>query len=206
MAKETTEKNPVRMKHIPPTGEGTLSASAIDTGAASPQISLRVWKSGNWRGMIPFCLVMAAFIFLGAFAFTLEKIWDAATGAVILGIVLCLVPFLVTRFGHTEFRLGFDWKTNTLWTQHGKKKLRFYSDANRTIDFFVQKLKIRPRSLGYVSFSGGDPRYRATGSTVVWNLMIHRAGSVEWDVAALTTKREANEACAQANELLSTQG
>ena len=205
-AREGTEKPPVRMKHIPPTDQTNLSPSDIDTGSNSPQIATRVWKSGGWRGMIFVGPVMAAFIFLGAFAFTLEKVWGAAVGAVILGIAFCLLPFLASRVGHTQFRLGFAWETNTLWTQHGKQKLRFYPDANRTVDFFVQKLKIRPGSLGHVSFSGGDPRYRSTGSRVVWNLMIRRSGSVDWDVAALTTQHEANEACAKAKDLLSRQG
>lgn len=179
-----------------------MNESEIETGGSSPQISVRAWKSANWRALMFVCPFMGVFLFIGAFGFALEKAPRAVTGSIILGIVFCLLPLLISRAGHTRFRLGIDLKSNTLWTQLGSKKLRHYSDADRTMEFYVHGEKIRATGLGNVAFSGGSPRIRPTGSRKVYHLMIRRAGSIDWDVAALTTKREANEACAKANELL----
>lgn len=204
---DNSKKKPLFRKNIPPTDEAHVSADDINTGPESPQITARVWKSDNWRSLIFLGPFMAVLSFLGAFGFGLENVKDASDVSIAIGIFFCILPFIASKLGHTEFRLGFDWKTNTLWTRHGKKKLRYFTDANRTIDFFVQKYKSSSRGLGRVYFSGGEPRYNSSGagSRTVWNLMIHRSESIDWDVARLTTKKEAKEICDKANELLAMQ-
>lgn len=137
--KEIGERTALKPE-ILPTDRDKVKKNNIDTGPASPQISLKVWKSSGWKDFTYyFPIVTAIFCFLiGHLVLGEGREGDVEmvpyffiAGAALLPLILPL-----RKLGRHEFRMGVDWKTNTLWCWRANKGVTgFEPDANRIRGF-----------------------------------------------------------------------
>ncbi len=115
-----------------------VTASSIDTSSNAPQFSLEVWKSGNARGYTfapP--AIGGFFIFVGLVA--LKEDTGPAVVCLAVGVACFFLRKFVKPWARETLTIGFDWGTNTLWAKRGKKEPTFQPDANRFVDFTLEK-------------------------------------------------------------------
>lgn len=118
-------KKPVRKPELAPT-DPNLSASSINTGDSSPQVSHVVYKSKKKRDLRMITIVLAWFLFI----FGLPLLNGPG---VVMWIIAFVGFFLHWSWGkkfRETFKLGFDWNTNTMWWIRGDGPLHYITDAN----------------------------------------------------------------------------
>jgi len=133
--RDSSGKTPALKADAAPTDKDRVRKNNIDTGPASPQFSIIVWKSSGWREFAYyFPIVTAIFCFLIGLLVAVEGRDGEAEMAplfFVVGFFLLLLIFPLKKWGKHEFRMGADWKTNTLWFWRAKKGVvGFESDAN----------------------------------------------------------------------------
>ncbi len=207
--RDSSGKTPALKNDVPPTDRDRVRKNNIDTGPSSPQFSLIVWKSSGWKEFAYyFPIVTAIFCFLIGLLVAAEGREGEAEMApmfFLAGIVLFFLIFPLKKWGKHEYKMGVDWKSNTLWFwRSGKGVVDFEPDANM-IEFFGA-MDSTTKSFNYRALS--DPSqsfYRVKKS---WTLMMKRTTSEHpFPVkgSTLATKKEAMKVTQMANQLWESQ-
>lgn len=208
--KEVREKEgkiPAFKKEITPTDREKVNFKNIDTSFNSPQISMKVWKSSGWKEFTYwFPISVSFFLFFVGLAVLGEK-QDAEYAPIffLIGFLILLLIFPLRALGRHEFRLGFDWKTNTLWCWRSNKGIvGFECDANMIKSFSCMDNSSKSFNFRWYSNSS-QSMYMIKKS---WILMVLRVTSEHWfgvSGGELATKKEAIKISEQANILLKNQ-
>ncbi len=123
-------------------GDITGRYNHIETGASSPQISVRAWRSPGWRDFARAFPISVGWFFLFVGLAALSKPEDAKMAPIffILGAILFLSYIPLKKLGMGEYRLGFDLKTDTLWIyRKGKGIVSIEPDAHKIEGFYYTR-------------------------------------------------------------------
>jgi hypothetical protein len=208
-SRDNLGKVPALKPEIPPTDRDNVQLHSIDTSYSSPQITLKVWKSSGWKEFAHyFPITVGIFLlFIGLIVLGEGREGEAEVAPLLMffGLLIFLLIFPLRKLGKHEFKLGFDWKTNTLWCWRSNKGIvGFECDANMIKTFsFVDATS---RSFNYRWYSDqSQSMYRVKKS---WQLQVLRTTSEHWfgvKGGSLATKKEATEVAMMANQLLQSQ-
>lgn len=198
---------PVRKKNIKPTDKNKINEKTIDTGPDSPQIELVVWKSHDWfeaARYIPW-ITGAFFLLIGLVIFGNQDDRHYAIIPLILAVGFFFLAIPLKSWGKTRLRMGFDWKTNTVWMKHGRKKLAFEPDANLIVRF--DKLYYNFKRINQ-NWAQGTAQPLYYNAKVEWHIAYYRSGSETlWCnyKFGLATKKDADRVLSLLNGLLEDQ-
>ncbi len=181
-----------------------MPPNVIDIGPQAPQISVRAWRSPNWRGLantFPFAVGGLA-LFMGIVVAGNKA--DAAVAPVFFVIALFLfLTFIPLRIvGKSEYRLGFDRRQNALWVYRKERGITGVEhDAHTITGFsFIEKSSFTINGQWYL-----NPSMPFLWHKTEWIITVGRVGSqFQFGVAGsgLATKAEALEVAMKANTLL----
>jgi len=194
--------SPVRKKDLPPTDRANACASTINTGPSSPQVSVEVWKSDAAKAGPVAMIVMACLAALMVVAGIAAKEW-AVIAIGVAGVVVCwFLRGLLARAGRGEFRLGFDWKTNTVWALMPKAKTpSWLGNANCVTDLTVGKLSYQSA----YRTNTASPVGRVRTTETRWQLVVHKNNNTAIPLVDFFARADAQAACAAAKTLLAGQ-
>lgn len=176
----------------------------IETGAGSPQISVRVWRSPGWRDFSwAFPLSVGGFfLFVGMVALSNPRDAKMAPLLFLVALLFFFTIFPFRMLGKSEYRLGFDLKNDTLWVfRKGRGLVSVEPDAHKITGFsFIDKKSFTLNTIWYV-----NPTMPFLWRKKEWLLMVNRTGSdFPFGVggSGLAQKKEAQEVVEKANMLL----
>ncbi len=195
---------PVRKKNVPPTDRAHVEGATIDTGTAAPQFTMRIWRSREWNAApataFMFGLLALAFAVAGYKLDEQELMYVSAAAAAFL---FWLFMFVRAR-AHVTLRVGFDWKTNTVWATHEKRRVpSWLGNANCITGFSVQTTDWW--HLRYVPPPVGGPLHLLPARERTWHLFVHKTNDTAIPLYSFVKKKEANEALKNAQALLAAQ-
>jgi len=201
---ERAEKGvvPVRKKNLNPTTKN-LNPLLVDTGFNSPQFEMQVWKSRSWfevARILPW--VMGGFFLLIGLIIAGNKA-DAQYAPIplLLGILFLFSGKPIKKAGKTILRMGFDWKTNTVWMKKGNNPLVFEPDANLMRNFNAV-LNVTSRINSGWRIGEAKPLYTKERE---WLITYLRSGSEhQWTMQkfSFATQKEVQEVLQNLNTLL----
>lgn len=199
---------PAHKPEIPPTDRVNVGWTDIDTGADSPQIREIVYKSKGWRsafiqmpiwGILSFGLGITLFFGPGGLG---------GPGWIFIGVAAFLLGiwYLIKGKRFEELKVGFDWKTNTMWaTRSSKKKVLYNEDANMVTDLFLDKTVYKSDPV----FVPGEDAVVTGGKETTWKIAANyvQPDHIPWPVpyCEFTSKGEAKKVLAKLQPLLAAQ-
>lgn len=199
---------PARKSEIPPTDRVNVDWTDIDTGTDAPQISEIVYKGKGWRsayiqmpiwGILSFGLGITLFFGPGGLG---------GPGWIFIGVAALLLGIWCFIKGKRfeELKVGFDWKTNTMWaTRSRKKKVLYNEDANMVTDLFLDKTVVKTDPV----FVPGEDAVMSGGKETTWKIAANyiQPDHIPWPVpyCEFTSKREAKRVLSKLQALLAAQ-
>ena len=188
----------VRKQDVAPT-LSNVTDEKIDTSVNTPHISHSVWKSKGWQEN-RITLISFGVIFGIIGGLLIEE--DAELASTMFGIMVVLFVLIVpsSKFGHTIFTLGIDWKTNTIWANFNDK-LNWVPNANQVTHFSVHKFD--EQSYGNAAAAiATDGAVTGAGKTRTWILHAHYSDGHNMSLAEFATQDEGQEILDKAGQLL----
>lgn len=206
--KEIGERTALKPE-IPPTDRDAVKKSTIDFGPSSPQVSLKVWKSAGWKDFAYYFPVATAIF---CFLIGLLVLGEGREGDVemvpyffIGGAALLLLIIPLRKWGRHEFRMGVDWKTNTLWCWRAKKGITgFEPDANRIRGFGAVDSTTKKFNYRWLS-DKSQAMYRINKSFTVVMQKMKTDNYLPINGSKLATAKEAARIIDMMNKLWETQ-
>ncbi|PKP01942.1 MAG: hypothetical protein CVU11_13525 [Bacteroidetes bacterium HGW-Bacteroidetes-6] len=165
--------HPVRMKHLPPTDRAKVEAATIDT-RGQHQISARVIKSQTAKGAYSVPIVFA--LLAGTLAAGGFAVQEKGLGAISLAVAAFLI-FLAIVMGSNRrknFRLGFDWKTNTIWAMLEGKKPSYLGNASCITALNIEKTVINNRRIANVGTTSNRMYTTVNDKKKIWQLIVNK--------------------------------
>jgi hypothetical protein len=181
---------------------------AIDIGPQAPQISIRAWKSPNWRGFansFPFAVGGLA-LFMGLVVLGNKADAEVAPVFFVIALFLFLTFIPLRAMGKSDYRLGFDRRQNALWVYRKDRGITGVEhDAHKITGFsFTDKSSFTINGQWHLNLSMPFLWHKTE-----WIITVGRVGSqFQFGVAGsgLATKGEAREVVVKANALLGKTG
>lgn len=206
--KEIGERTALKPE-IPPTDRDAVKKGNIDIGLSSPQISKMVWKSSGWKEFTYyFPILTAVFCFLiGLLVLAEGREGDVEMVPVFFIVGAALLPLIIPlrKLGRHEFRMGVDWKTNTLWCWRTKKGITgFEPDANRIRGFGAVDSTTKRLNYQWLT-DKSQAMYRIDKSFTVVMQKMKTDNYLPVNGSKLATAKEAAEIIEMMNKLWETQ-
>lgn len=206
--KEIGERTALKPE-IPPTDRDKVKKDKIDISQSSPQISKMVWKSSGWKEFTYyFPIVTALFSFLiGLLVLAEGREGDVEMVPVFFIVGAALLPLIIPlrKLGRHEFRMGVDWKTNTLWCWRANRGITgFEPDANRIRGFGAVDSTTRKFNYQWLT-NKSQAMYRIDKSYTVVMQRMKTDNYFPVNGSKLATAKEAAEIIEMMNKLWESQ-
>jgi hypothetical protein len=202
--KDVAGLTPVRRHDVPPTNRIKTDASTINVkDSAQVRGVLLKSKTAKSAHTVPLLFGILALIFVfGGFAAD-----ESGLGIIslIVAILLFIIAVSVKRNSRKPFRLGFDWKTNTIWAGFEGKKVSWIGNANCITRLYLDEhvsTSIRYQNVGNSSFRTKVP---VRHTTRTWALMVEKTDNSKIPLVELYSKKDAETVLSAATGLLNKQ-
>ncbi len=195
---------PVRMKHIAPTDRKTIESAVIDV-VSGPMIHHRVIKSQTAKGAYSVPIVfslLAATLSAGGFA---VKEPGLAWGSMAAAVFLFFLGIMMASNRRKNFRLGFDWKTNTIWALLEGRKPSYLGNASCITALSVNKSTTVSSRYANIGSSSNRIYTRVNDKKNVWHLMVAKSDGSNIPLFAFYSANDASKVLQQSLALLSLQ-
>jgi len=194
---------PLRMHHVQPT-DPELDTSGVDVGPSSPQLRFLI-RRGATSHLTPYVVAIPGLMMVAVGVWVMLN--DPVPGLVFAGLSAVPVALFPWLKGRTQksVRIGFDWKTNTVWTvDELDGRVQFQENANLISDFVMEKQSVETDNQAYVF----DDAISAGGTETYWYLRANRVDHT-WDsfyFMEFYSKKERDEVLRGMTMLLGRQG
>ncbi|MPM15276.1 hypothetical protein SDC9_61644 [bioreactor metagenome] len=195
---------PVRMKHVPPTDRKIVEAATIDV-SGGPQLYDRVIKSQSAKAgySVPIVFaIVAATLCAGGFAVNEPGL---AWGSLAAALFLLFLGIVLASGRRKAFRLGFDWKTNTIWAMLDGKKPSYLGNASCITGLSINKNTTVTSRVANIGSSTNRVYTTVNDKKHSWQLVVSKSNNTHIPLFAFYSAKDAYRVLQKAEALLAQQ-
>ncbi len=196
---------PVRKHHIPPTNRVKTEAATIDI-INSPQFHDFVIKSDTGTGIHKAPLTFS--IATGVLGLGFIAVAEALFGVVCIlaTIFLIWLSRYLKKKSRGFFSLGFDWKSNVIWsTREGQKKPTYLGNANCITGIHIVKGEIKRSDMRNIGDNSTRIYAKVNYDYPIWDLMVEKTDGSNVSLCTFYTEEDAARVYNKALSLLNQQ-
>lgn len=196
---------PVRKQDVPPTDRINAEASVIDT-LNSPHIKDHVIKSSTSKNLFKAPIAIALFaLILGFGGFAVS---EPALGliSIVVAVALVLLSIMLKKKSRSDFKLGFDWKYNVIWSKlESEKNPHYLGNANCITKLSIEKDKFSRSRVALIGSTEAKMLTSYKDDCDVWSLIVEKTDGSKIPLHIFFSESEAYRVLEKANDLLNRQ-